>query len=181
MAPFSYANKVSYQAGAALLVTIVTLLAFALSILNLSAQQIMAQHEMVSLEFRRLERQRATEQLFESIVLMNHQSTEGIEWHQHLHGSSSLFNQLSAQRELVACPHSFETTSLCTKIRVQHANTGFIRERILVQPASHCSEAYWYAPAARVGQHVGVDPIPKDPPPFTRPGRPPPRLDPPPP
>lgn len=151
------------QHGAALLVAIITLLLIALGGLNISARQILTQHEMLSLEFRRLERQRMTEQLFEEIVLLNQQSIETVEWTQLLHGSSALLNQLSASRELIDCPHNFNTTSLCSRIRVQHADTGFIRERVLVQPVSYCSQPYWYAPAARIGSHVDLGPEPKPP------------------
>ena len=143
-----------FESGAALLVAMVSLMTIALGAIYITADQSLAQHHMLSLEFRRLERQNVTEELFESMVLNFATTNEGVVWTRTLLNSKGVNNQLNATREPMACPHPFATTSSCALLRVQQGGTGFMRERVLITPTLDCSSPYWYAPGFRVG---GID------------------------
>lgn len=166
----------AYEQGAALLVAMVTLMVIAFGAIHITAEQVLAQHQMLSLEFRRLERQNVTEELFESMALGPGSTSDGVEWTRSMMDSPESNNQLSAVRQPIDCPHPFATTSRCAQLRVQQAGTGFLRERVLVEPVPHCSKSYWYAPDFRVG-HTGMPPRPPGDPVWpTKPERPPGRL-----
>src|SRR5690554_1198254 len=66
-------------------------------------------------------------------------------------------------------PPSITTTGRCARLWVQQAGTGFLRERVLVEPVPHCNTSYWYAPDFRVGGAAATMPPPVDP---DRPSRP---------
>lgn len=158
------------QQGATLVAVLMALMMVAMSVVGLVAQQITHQHELISLEHRRLERQLATESLFESLAQNYHSEIGG--W-QGLGEEPIVMKpitddlyQLQTDRERTDCPHPFETDSTCWRLRVQQASTGFVRERLLVVPGQQCAQPYWYAPAARVGGHVNTDPLPEPTPPL---------------
>ena len=140
-----------FESGAALLVAMVSLMVIALGAIYVTAEQSLAQHQMLSLELRRLERQKITEELFESMVLDVATTNEGVVWNRALLNSMGVNNELSAMREPLECPHPFATTSSCALLRVQQGGTGFMRERVLITPTSDCSTPYWYAPDFKVG------------------------------
>ena len=165
----SGAGRITYETGAVLLVAMVTLLVIAFGAIYVTADQILAQHQMLSLELRRLERQNITEEMFESMALDLASTSEGTVWTRSIMNSSASNNQLRAMREPIECPHPFTTTSRCARLWVQQAGTGFLRERVLVEPVPHCNTSYWYAPDFRVGGAGATMPPPVDP---DRPSRP---------
>lgn len=140
------------QRGAALLILILTLLGLALSALTVSGQQVLAHAQQISLDERRLYRQLATEQLFDEIA----QSLE-LNSHFQQRGEAHLFTQGSAgQRvlystvEATPCPHDYKTLSVCWRVQVSQAGSGFLRERMLIVPEQSCALPYWYPPQGRV-------------------------------
>ena len=165
-APTRGRDRRPQETGAALLVAMVSLMVVALGAIHITADQILAQHQMLSLELLRLERQRVTEEMFENMALDLASTSDGVVWTRTLLNSTAENNQLRATREPIDCPHPYTATSRCALLRVQQAGTGFVRERVLVEPIPHCSKPYWYAPAFRLGDITSPTP------PRTEPVRP---------
>src|SRR5690554_1198252 len=104
----SGAGRITYETGAALLVAMVTLLVIAFGAIYVTADQILAQHQMLSLELRRLERQNITEEMFESMALDLASTSEGTVWTRSIMNNSAPNNQLRAMREPIECPHPLQ-------------------------------------------------------------------------
>lgn len=157
------------QQGATLVAVLMALLTVAMSVIALVAQQIGHQHELVSMEFRRLERQLAIESSFQRLADNNHIEMDPWQGIGELSNGPSPattdLHQLQTEREHAPCPHPFANSSKCWRLRVRQASTGFVRERLLVEPAPQCAKPYWFAPAARVGSHLDFNPVPEPTPP----------------
>lgn len=149
-------TRVAAQRGAALILVISVLLALGLLILGLAGYQVLAHSQQISLDERRLQRQLATEQLFEDVassLLVNSRPAQeqGRGYVAHLFAEGGAGQRvLYSEAELALCPHEFHTLSLCWRIKVSQAGSGFVRERLLIMPKQSCALAYWYPPAGRV-------------------------------
>lgn len=177
------------QQGAALITLILTLLSLAILALMVTGQQVIAHAQQISLDEQRLYRQLATEQLFDEVA-------QGLELNsntlQNPRRGSHFFAQGGAgQRVLYSavekkpCPHEYPTSSLCWRVQVSQAGSGFMRERMLIIPEHSCASPYWYSPQGRVLEGSVLPPAnepPDDegPQPLPRPPTPgkPPRLQP---
>lgn len=171
------------QQGGALITLILTLLSLAILVLTVTGQQVLAHAQQISLDEQRLYRQLATEQLFDEVAERLELNSNGL---QHKRHGSHFFAQGGAgQRVLysavnkVPCPHDDATSSLCWRVQISQAGSGFMRERMLIIPEQSCASAYWYPPQGRVVDGPVLPPVnepPDDNEPQPLPPRPRPRI-----
>lgn len=151
------------ERGSALITAVLVLLGLALLGLSISAQQVLAHYQQITLDERRLSRQLATEELFDDIAQTLEMNGRLLADNKHGRGAHPFAEGSAGQRVLYSqtdsaeCPHDFPTLSLCWRIQVRQAGTGFIRERLLVLPESGCAPPYWFPPQGRV---VEAPPLP---------------------